>query len=89
MKHLDITIHGKVQGVFFRANAKEVADNFSISGFVMNQDDGTVRIEAEGDDQSLEEYLVWCRKGPVRAEVSKVEFSSGELKNFRSFEIRR
>lgn len=89
MKHLDILITGKVQGVFYRDTAKAVADQLGVKGKVMNQNDGTVFIEAEGDDFSLELFLEFCHKGSDKAEVEKVETSEGELKNYRNFEVIR
>ena len=87
MKHLNITVHGKVQGVFFRASTKAVADQLGIKGMVKNQSDGTVYMEAEGDEFALESFLEWCDEGPEKAEVEKVEIKEGELKNFRNFEV--
>ncbi len=87
MKHLDIIISGKVQGVFFRAVSKAVADQLGVKGFVRNLPDGTVFIEAEGDEFSLELFLEFCHKGPDRAEVEKVTLTQGEMKNYRNFEI--
>ena len=87
MKHLNIIVEGKVQGVFFRAATKAVADQLSVKGFVKNQADGSVYIEAEGDDFSLETLIEWCNKGPERAVVEKVTASEAELKNYRNFEV--
>lgn len=87
MKHQDIIITGKVQGVFFRAMSKAVADQLGIKGTARNRPDGTVLIEAEGDDFSLELFLEFCHKGSDRAVVENVSVSEGELKNYRNFEI--
>lgn len=87
MKHLDIIITGKVQGVFFRATTKAVADQLGVKGTARNREDGTVAIEAEGDDFSLDVFLEFCHKGSDRAVVEKVVVSEGELKNFRNFEV--
>ena len=87
MKQLQITISGKVQGVFFRASTKAVADALGVKGLVMNQQDGTVYIQAEGDEFSLDEFLDFCRVGPEKAVVEKVVVQDGELKNYRNFEI--
>ncbi len=87
MKHLDIVITGKVQGVFYRAMSKAVADQLGIKGIARNQPDGTVFIEAEGDDFSLELFLEFCNKGSDRAVVENVRASEGELKKYRNFEI--
>ena len=87
MKHINITIYGKVQGVFFRATTKAVADQLGVKGFVKNQSDGSVYIEAEGDDFSMDSFLEWCNEGPEKAKVEKVDTSAGELKNYRNFEV--
>jgi len=87
MKHLDITVKGKVQGVFYRASTKAVADQLGIRGTVKNQPDGDVFIEAEGEPALLDMFLDWCKEGPEDAEVSALESHEGELKNYRNFEI--
>lgn len=87
MKHLNITVEGVVQGVFFRATTKAVADQLGIKGFTKNQPDGSVYIEAEGDDFSMESFLEWCHKGPERSRVEKVTTTEGEVKNYRNFEV--
>lgn len=89
MKHLDIIITGKVQGVFFRSTSKAVADQLGIKGTARNRPDGTVFIEAEGDDFSLELFLEFCHKGSDRAVVENVSSSEAELKNYVNFEIKR
>ena len=86
MKHLNITIYGKVQGVFFRAATKAVADQLGVKGFVKNRDDGSVYVEAEGDDFSLNSFIEFCHEGPEKAKVEKVEVTEGDLKNYRNFE---
>ena len=60
MKHFIITVYGKVQGVSFRAATKAIADQLSIKGFVRNQADGSVYIEAEGDQFSINYLVDWC-----------------------------
>lgn len=87
MKHLDIEISGIVQGVFFRASTKAVADQLGIKGLIKNQADGSVYIEAEGSVYSLDMFLDWCNEGPDRAVVENVVQSESELKNYRNFEI--
>lgn len=86
MKHLDIKIFGLVQGVFFRANAKKKAEELQITGFIRNEPDGAVYIEAEGKKENLQHFLDWCKNGPPMALVEKVESEySSELKNFSNF----
>lgn len=89
MKHFSVTVTGRVQGVFFRASTKEKADQLGIKGFVRNEPDGSVYIEAEGDDESLKKFINWCHQGPPHAKVSQVLTKEKGVVNFSSFEIRR
>jgi acylphosphatase len=86
-KHLDIIVKGKVQGVFYRASTKAVADQLGVKGYVKNESNGDVTIAAEGDNLSLEMFLDWCKEGPEDAVVTSVESHEGELKNYRNFEV--
>lgn len=87
MKQLKIRITGRVQGVSFRYTTKVVADQMGIRGMIKNEPDGSVYIEAEGDDTLLEVFLEWCNEGPDRAIIEKVETETAELKNYRNFEV--
>ena len=87
IKHLNITVTGKVQGVFYRASTKAVADQLGVKGYISNEANGDVFIEAEGDKVSLEMFLDWCNEGPERADVTSVASHEGELKNYRNFEV--
>lgn len=87
MKHINIIVTGKVQGVFFRASTKAVADQIGVKGFVKNQKDGTVYIEAEAEPTFLDMFVEWCHNGPDKAEVENVEITEGELKNYRNFDV--
>lgn len=90
MKNLELKIYGRVQGVFFRQSAQLKARELGLSGWVMNDENGTVSLEAEGDESVLEEFLVWCQKGPVSAKVEKVEERwSDQTKGFQGFEFRK
>ena len=87
MKHLNISISGKVQGVFFRATSKAVADQLGVKGIARNLPDGSVFIEAEADDFSLDLFLEFCQKGSDRAVVENVSTVEAELKNYTNFEV--
>lgn len=88
-KHFNITVRGLVQGVFFRASTEEQAASLKISGLVRNEPDGSVYIEAEGEEAALEEFIEWCHKGPPRAVVDKCAVSEAPLKHFDGFRIER
>jgi len=87
MKHINIKVTGKVQGVFFRASTKAVADQMGVKGFVKNEKDGSVYVEAEGEATILEMFVDWCKEGPEKAKVEQVEITDGEIKNYRNFEV--
>ncbi len=89
LKHFKIIVSGEVQGVFYRAFAKEKADEWGVKGFVRNEPNGDVYIEAEAAEEVLYKYVKWCNLGPSRARVDRIEAVPGELSGFTSFEIRR
>lgn len=88
-KNIHITVLGKVQGVAYRISAQEEAERLGVTGFAMNCGDGSVCIEAEGEQAHLDELLEWCRSGPSEAEVQRIDSAPGELIDYTSFEIRR
>ncbi|MFH0799679.1 MAG: acylphosphatase [Pseudomonadota bacterium] len=75
MERLHLVIHGRVQGVFFRANAQKEASNLGLCGWVRNTADGGVETVAEGERPDLEAFAAWCRRGPPHAMVQKVDIS--------------
>lgn len=87
MKHLNIKITGKVQGVGFRETSKIIADQMGVKGFVRNEKDGSVYMEIEGSDILIEEMLAWCNEGPDRAIVENVEILEAEIKGCKNFEV--
>ena len=89
MKRVRIVIHGMVQGVFFRANAKEAADRLGLKGYAKNLPEGAVEVVAEGPKEKLDELVAFCKKGSERARVDKVDVHIVEGSNeFEGFEIR-
>ena len=87
-KHLNIRISGRVQGVFFRASAQSEAWKLGIKGFVKNEFDGSVYIEAEGAETQLNQFIQWCRLGPAHAMVKKIQMADGGLEDFEEFQVR-
>lgn len=84
-----ITIRGKVQGVYFRASTKQIADILGLTGFVQNLPDGHVYAEAQGDHELLVRFIQWCHHGPENAQVISVSVTETECKPEFSFEILR
>lgn len=86
---LEAVFHGRVQGVFFRATTRRVAEEHEVRGWVANESDGTVRLVAEGARRELERFLaaVQDAKRPNIAGVDvRWTAASGE---FDGFVIRR
>ena len=81
-------VHGRVQGVFYRAKTQKTAESMGLAGWVKNCEDGSVEIHAEGDKAKLEELIEWCHRGPALANVSNVDLSWVEPEGLHSFDIR-
>lgn len=88
-KCFQVSVYGRVQGVWFRASTKEKAEALGISGFVRNQADGSVYAELEGSTETLELMLAWLRRGPPLAQVDRIEVDKQEANNYSGFDIRR
>ena len=73
MKTIHLLIKGKVQGVFYRATAKEKAAELRLSGWIKNTDEGHVEAVASGTEDGIEAFITWCKKGPSGAEVNSVD----------------
>jgi len=84
---LRIKVSGKVQGVFFRASTKGRAEELGICGWVKNESDGSVLIEAEGDEDSMNEFTNWCKDGPLLSKVENVLTETIEARNYTDFKI--
>lgn len=87
--HQTILVKGKVQGVFYRASAKQKADSLNIKGFVKNLPNDQVYIEAEGNELALSEFIEWCKIGPKNAVVEKVTTTLVDFVGYDLFDIRR
>jgi undecaprenyl diphosphate synthase len=83
---LDVIVRGKVQGVRFRASARNEARKLGINGYAKNLPDDGVEIVAEGPREKLGDFLQWCMNGPFLANVKQLTFNwggySGEFQDF-------
>lgn len=87
--HCKLRVRGKVQGVWFRDSTRKKALELGVAGFVKNEPDGSVYIEAEGEEAAVEQLAAWCARGPELARVTSVERSEGVLENMKGFRITR
>ncbi len=81
-----VVYEGRVQGVFFRANAKRCADALGVTGWVRNVPDGNVEATYEGEEEKVREAVELCAEKQPYAKVrnKKVDYSSatGEFEEF-------
>ena len=89
MKRVRVRIHGRVQGVFFRAETRARAESLGLAGWVRNEPDGSVEALFEGDPERVDSMVEWCRRGPSGAHVDEVEVFDEEAgrpeRGFRVF----
>jgi acylphosphatase len=85
-QRVHVIVRGRVQGVYFRASARDRARQLGLSGWVRNCRDGSVEILAEGEKNRLEQLVTWCRSGPPGAVVTDLDVewqeASGECVGF-------
>ena len=84
---LRLVVRGKVQGVWFRASAREVAQRLGLRGWVRNLPDGSVEAVVSGERSP--EFVEWCHHGPPLARVSSVDQSPVTEGDWPDFELRR
>lgn len=72
-RRVRVLVRGRVQGVSFRAATRAEARRLGVSGWVRNEDDGSVLLEAWGPADAVAALLTWCGKGPPLARVSSLE----------------
>jgi len=87
-KAVILNIYGRVQGVGFRFYTHKKANELNILGFVKNQTDGSVYVEAEGDEDHLEQFIYWCEAGPSWARVTKVDRQNIPVTGYDGFTAR-
>jgi acylphosphatase len=83
-----VTIHGRVQGVFFRDSLRRQAEAHGVAGWVRNRADGTVEAVLEGPREAVERLMRFGRTGPPGARVDAMDVSEEEPERLTGFEIR-
>ena len=83
-----VYITGKVQGVYFRQNMRNVARKHNVNGWVKNLKDGRVEAVFEGEEDNVHQVIEWCHIGPTGARVDDVDVIYEEYRGeFDSFDI--
>ena len=85
-RRLLIQVSGRVQGVFFRASARDKAQSLGLTGWVRNLANGDVELLAEGEPAAIARMLAWCHTGPALARVDTCHIAyqspTGEFSQF-------
>lgn len=83
-----IFISGKVQGVYYRQNAAQKAQELDVYGWIRNLSDGRVESVMEGRDININKVLDWCKSGPKGAFVTDIKIINEKYENeFSKFDI--
>ncbi|ROR35081.1 acylphosphatase [Inmirania thermothiophila] len=88
MRCLRCRVTGRVQGVFFRATAREEAQRLGITGYARNLPDGSVEVLACGPEEALAAFRDWLRRGPPTAQVHEVRCEEAPVTPPAQFRIR-
>jgi len=83
-----VLISGRVQGVWFRANTKEKAEELGLTGWVRNTKEGNVEAVFEGEEEVVKKMIDWCHHGPPLARVDKIVVKKQKPYGFKDFSIR-
>ena len=93
MHQLEFTIYGRVQGIRFRKLIENFVKFNGLSGFVQNNDDGSVSGTLQGEIENIEDFLSWVKSNPGFSKVTKIEKNITEFKEgneeIKDFEIRK
>ena len=89
MQTVNLLIKGKVQGVFYRVAAKEVADKLGVTGWIKNIPEGRVEAMVTGTEDQLKQFIEWCRQGPGKAVVTDVIVTPLGEHPFKEFTVMR
>lgn len=89
MKAVRVKVHGRVQGVYYRASARSEGARLGLRGWVRNMSDGTVALHLQGEPAVVDAMLGWCRTGPPAARVGRLDVTDAEPDvSLHDFEVR-
>lgn len=89
MRRVRLTAQGLVQGVWFRASARDHAAELGLTGWARNLPDGRVECEAQGAPEAVDAFVAFCRAGPGRAVVESLHVEEARPHDAETgFEIR-
>jgi acylphosphatase len=83
-----VSIHGRVQGVFFRDSLRQRANSHRVAGWARNRSDGAVEAVFEGAPDDVARMVEFAKSGPRQAEVDSVDVREEEPEGLSGFEVR-
>lgn len=89
MATVHLMIKGIVQGVYYRASARDEAEKLGLTGWIKNTPEGNVEVVVTGSQDDINRYITWCWQGPSRAKVESVETKVLQEEQFDGFQIIR
>ena len=81
------TVHGRVQGVWFRDSTRREASRLGIAGYAINLPDGNVEVLACGASNALDELADWLQSGPPMASVTRVDVRDADTNQADGFRV--
>ena len=81
------TVHGRVQGVWFRDSTRREAQRLGIAGYAKNLQDGNVEVLAAGSPAALDELQQWLHQGPPMARVTRVDVAAVDAEAGQGFQV--
>ena len=81
------TVHGRVQGVWFRDSTRREASRLGLAGHAINIPDGNVEVLATGPADALDELEQWLHTGPPVAQVTQVDVRRVEVTEVSGFRV--
>lgn len=83
-----LEVFGRVQGVNFRWNVKNIAEKLGLKGRVRNMDGGSVGIIAQGSKERLERFISLIKQSPGMSKVTEIKEKWGKVKKgYRDFSV--
>ncbi len=90
LRRVHLRITGLVQGVSYRACARDEARRLGLRGWVRNLPGGEVESVAEATPDVVDRFIAWCHQGPAEARVEAVHVDEAAIDApFTTFEVRR
>lgn len=89
LKTFKVKISGRVQGVLFRATAKDMADGWGLTGWTRNEPGDNLSIVVQGPAVFVDRFLKWCHQGPPHSRIDKIEIiEDADAELYEGFQIR-